>query len=458
MPGRGMVRSRTTRAQRPEAGRESSNQQLTPVESRDMSEQVALPVAAPVDVAPAVVTARNPFTVANYQKWWFASVAAGMGVGIQAVTVPLFVRDRVSEDHRALAIAAALMCQNIPGAVLTLVGGVYADRVERRRILVRTYGVAAIVSIAYVLLSGFDVSALWPVFILGGIVGSAGAFTNPARQSMMPQMLQRSQIQNGVIFGTMAFMASLQFIGPALGGVVADSASLTAAFGLEVVLLAVGAVLFWRIATDTPAPTGKSVGRDLVEGLRYIKDQPALAGLLTLGTVPGVFFMGSFTVTVVIMVEDVLKESDKYVGFLWAAFGLGVVVGSILMALRPLPHRGTLVILSVVVGPLGYFCYGLSEVAWLSMAILFVTAIIGPAVFINLASALLQEHSSPQMMGRVMSMYGLAFVASVPLGNLQAGVITSIWGPQAAIMSGGLAASAIGVLSLIFLKPVRGLK
>jgi hypothetical protein len=296
------------------------------------------------------------------------------------------------------------------------------------------------------------------VFILGAIVGSAGAFTNPARQSMMPQMLARPQIQNGVIFGTMAFMASLQFLGPATGGIVADGISLTGAFAVEVSLLALAALLFWRIATDAPVPTGKSVGRDLVDGLRYIKDQPALAGLLALGTVPGVFFMGSFTVTVVIMVEDVLKESDKYVGFLWAAFGLGIVGGSLLMSLRPLPHRGTLVICSVIFGPLGYFLYGASEVAWLSMAILFVTGIIGPAVFINLASALLQEHSSPQMMGRVMSMYGLAFVASLPLGNLQAGVITSIWGPQAAIMFGGLAASAIGVASLIWLKPVRTLK
>jgi MFS family permease len=335
---------------------------------------------------------------------------------------------------------------------------VFADRVERRRILVRTYGVAALVSIVYVALAGFDVGAVWPVFILGAIVGSAGAFTNPARQSMMPQMLARPQIQNGVIFGTMAFMASLQFLGPATGGIVADGVSLTAAFAVEVALLAVGALLFWRIATDAPVPTGKSVGRDLVDGLHYIKDQPALAGLLALGTVPGVFFMGSFTVTVVIMVEDVLKESDKYVGFLWAAFGLGIVGGSLLMSLRPLPHRGTLVILSVVFGPLGYFLYGMSEVAWLSMAILFVTGIVGPAVFINLASALLQEHSSPQMMGRVMSMYGLAFVASVPLGNLQAGIITSIWGPQAAIMFGGLAASAIGLASLVWLKPVRTLK
>ncbi len=439
-------------------GGDSSYKQLRAPTIPGMSDQATVPALVPVAEVAVSAVSRNPFTVANYQRWWLASVAAGLGVGIQAVTVPLFVRDRVSEDDRALAIAVALMCQNIPAAALTLVGGVFADRVERRRILVRTYGVAALVSVSYVMLSGLDVGVVWPVFILGAVVGSAGAFTNPARQSMMPQMLARPQIQNGVIFGTMAFMASLQFLGPATGGFVADGVSLTAAFAVEVALLAIGALLFWRIATDPPVPTGKSVGRDLVDGLRYIKDQPALAGLLALGTVPGVFFMGSFTVTVVIMVEDVLKESDKYVGLLWAAFGLGIVAGSVLMSLRQLPHRGTLVICSVVFGPLGYFLYGASEIAWLSMAILFFTGIIGPAVFINLASALLQENSAPQMMGRVMSMYGLAFVASVPLGNLQAGIITTIWGPQAAIMFGGLAASAIGVVSLVWLKPVRTLK
>jgi hypothetical protein len=91
------------------------------------------------------------------------------------------------------------------------------------------------------------------------------------------------------------------------------------------------------------------------------------------------------------------------------------------------------------------------------MGILFVSGILGPAVFINLVSALLQENSSPAMMGRVMSMYSLAFTASIPLGNLQAGIITNQWGPQTAILIGGLCATSIGLLSLLFLQPVRRL-
>ena len=210
-----------------------------------MTEQ-ALPseLLATAGDASTLVDTRNPFASAGYRVWWLASVVAGLGVGIQTTTVPLFIKDRVSVDHRELAIATALICQQLPAALFALLGGVIADRVERRRILVRTYAVAGCVSLAYVFLSGSGTSIIWPVFFLAALVGSAGAFTNPARQSMMPQILKSAQLQNGVIFGTMAFMASLQFVGPSVGGVIADSFSLTLAFACEVVLLCLAAIFF----------------------------------------------------------------------------------------------------------------------------------------------------------------------------------------------------------------------
>ncbi|MEP7214711.1 MAG: MFS transporter [Anaerolineaceae bacterium] len=103
-----------------------------------MTEKV-LPTEPIGHVSAAAKETRNPFATPVYRSWWAASVVAGTGVGIQAVTVPLFIRDRVSENHRPLAIAAALICQTLPGAALALFGGVVADRVERRRILVRSY-------------------------------------------------------------------------------------------------------------------------------------------------------------------------------------------------------------------------------------------------------------------------------------------------------------------------------
>ncbi len=413
--------------------------------------------AALAGTGQAAMEERNPFVTPQFRKWWSASVVAGTGAGIQVATVPLFITRHVGHDHRALAISAALLAANLPGAMLALVGGVVADRVERRRILVRTYTVAALVSTAYVLITGLDLRVIWPVFILAAVVGSAGAFTNPARQSIMPQILQRSQLQNGVIFGTMAFMASFQFVGPTVGGVVADSVSLTVAFGCEVVLLATAGVLFSRIAVDRPVPSGRHIFGDLADGLRYARNSPSIIGLLLLGTIPGMFLIGPFQVANPLMVKDVLHASDKFVGIMWGCFGLGVFSGSVLLSLRRLPRRGLAVAVSVVVGGAFMVGFGLSDSLPLSMTILFLQGF-APAVFINFVSALLQETTDSRMMGRVMSMYSLAFMASTPIGNVQAGLVANFWGPQPTVVASGLIAVAIGAFCVIFLRPVTRLR
>lgn len=400
---------------------------------------------------------RNPFESKSFARWWLASLVAGTGVGIQAVTVPLFIRDRVEADERALAISAALIAQSLPGALLTLFGGALADRVERRRILVRTYGTVAVTSIAYVFLAGFDVRVVWPVFVLGAFVGAATAFTNPARQSMLPQLVSPPQLQNGVIFGTMGFMATLQFLGPTVGGLVTEGAGITTAFALEVLLLIAAAWFFSGVETDRPTPSGRSVVADLVEGLKYIRERPSLLALILMATLPGVFFIGPFAVTVPIVVPDILKAGDKWVGILWGCFGAGVFLCSLLLSARPVARRGLGICLSMVAGGTVLTLYGFSETLPVSALLLLIWGA-GAAVFINYVIALLQENTEPRMMGRVMSMYSLAFFASSPVGYLQAGLVTSAYGPQAALLSSGVISGGLGLACLVLLKPVRDLK
>ncbi len=420
----------------------------------------ATPDTVPVDATLATASdgTRNPFAVVGFRIWWTASIFAGTGVGIQSVTVPLFIRDRVAEDNRATFIALALICQTVPGAIFALFGGVLADRVERRRILVRTYAVAAAVSLIYVALAGSNVSFIWPVFILSAVVGSAGAFTNPARQSMMPQLLQTSQLQNGAIFGTMAFMATLQFGGPSVGGIVADGAGLTVAFAVEVAALALAAVLFSLIAIDPPTPTGKSVLRDLTEGLRYVKNNRPLLGILVLGAAPGALLMGPFMVTLVLIVQDIYHASDKFVGFMVGSMGAGILVGSILMSMLRLNRRGLMLCGSLVGGGTFWFLYGFAPNIWVAMSLVFIAGVLGPAIFINFAVALLQEHSDRAMMGRVMSIYGLSFSASVPVGYAQAAGQVALWGPQTTVITSAGIVVVLGILAMLFLKPVTRLR
>jgi predicted MFS family arabinose efflux permease len=298
---------------------------------------------------------------------------------------------------------------------------------------------------------------VWPVFPLAAAVGAAGAFTNPARQSLLPQLVDRAQIQNGVILGTMGFMATLQFLGPAVGGLVTDARGLAAAFALEVALLAAAAALFARIETAPPAPSGRSVLGDLADGLRYVAAEPALRALVLLAAIPGLLFVGPFAVTVPIVVPDVLRAGDKWVGLLWGSFGAGVFAGSLLLTLRSLPRRGLAVCLSNLAGGVVLVLYGRSTTRGAAAALLFVWGL-SASVFINFVVTLLQERSDPARLGRVMSMYSLVFFLSMPLGYAQAGALTRAYGPQAALVANGVAAAAIGLACLVGLRSVRGLR
>ena len=399
---------------------------------------------------------RNPFVNRDYRAWLTASVVTAMGVGIQIVTVPLFIRDRVEPDERAAVIAGALIIQTLPGVFLTLLGGVVADRVEPRLLLFRATAVAATVSAVYVVLSAAEVTIVWPVFALSAMVGAVAAFEQPARQGVLPQMVTRPQLQNAVILGNVGFLAAGQFAGPALGGFVGGDAGLTAAFALETGLLALGALLFLTLGHYEPrVPERHDVRSELMEGLRYVRSSRNIIGLLVLAAMPGIFYAGPLTVNMLLIVEDVLMLEDRWVGILFGTFGAGMIVSSALMTLRPLPRRGLLLALSPVAGAPLLVLFGLSEIPWLTVAALLA---IGPpaAIFTNLSLALLQEHTDEAVMGRVMGVYSLMFVASAPIGYAQTGLVTSLIGPQASIVASAAAGGVAGI-ALLFWLPVRKL-
>ena len=407
--------------------------------------------------APPEAGPRNPFVNRDYRAWLTASVVVALGVGIQIVAIPLFIRDRVEPDERAAAIAGALMIQELPGVLLTLFGGVLADRMEARLILVRATAVAAVVAGVYVVLSAASVTILWPVFLLSAVIGAVGAFENPARMGVLPQIVSRPQLQNAVIIGNVGFLAASDFVGPALGGLVASLGGLTAAFSLEAALLAAGALLFLLLRGYQPvaAEEERSIRGDLVEGLRYVMRSRAILGLLALSAMLGIFFGGPITVTMLLIVEDVLHLGDHWVGILFATFGAGMMVSSGLMTLRPLPRRGLMVALSPVLAAPPLILFGLSETAWLTVVALLA---IGPAaaIFMNLSLALLQENTPQPVMGRVMGIYSLMFAASMPIGIAQTGLLATLWGPQFSIVASAIAGGIAGFLLLVW-SPVRKL-
>jgi len=259
--------------------------------------------------------------------------------------------------------------------------------------------------------------------------------------------------------GTLAYVATGQVLGPALAGFLADGPGLTIAFAAEVVLLAVGAAFFFAMPSyplTKVTAAHASVREGLAEGLRYARQTPIVPGLMFLVVVPGVFFAGPLDVTIVLVVEDVLHESDKWIGILLGSFGLGIVTNLIILTIWQLPRRGLLLTIMPIVGGFIFAGYGLSESPYLSAFLLGLFGM-GAAVFMGYAITLLQENVAEEMMGRVMSMYTLGFTLAIPIGLAQAGIVAHIWGPQTSLVASGIAAVLLGIVGLVLAKPVREL-
>jgi predicted MFS family arabinose efflux permease len=244
-----------------------------------------------------------------------------------------------------------------------------------------------------------------------------------------------------------------------LAGFLVDGPGLTVAFGAEVALLALGAILFF-VMPSYPPPSAtvaqQSVREGLAEGIRYARRTPIVPGLMFLVMVPGIFFAGPMNVNMVILVEDVLHASDKWIGIIFVAFGVGIMINLTVLTFWTVPRRGLLLAAMPIFAGVVFVGFGLSEDPYLSAFMMGLLGL-GAGVFMGFAISLLQENVVDEMMGRVMSMYTLGFTIAIPIGLAQAGLVTNFWGPQVSLVASGIAACILGTLGLILVKPVRGL-
>ncbi len=398
---------------------------------------------------------RNPFAGAQYRWWWGMTFATSLAIGVQLVTVPTFVLDRT--DTRFL-VAAAVLCQTVPTALFTLIGGAWADRFGRGVILRVTLAVTAASVLALFLLSLAGVAVLWPVFAVAAVLGTSAAFQNPARQSLINLLAPGSRLQNGVIWGTLAFMGGQSFLGPTLAGFIVDAFGLTTGFALAVALLAAAIVCALRLrGVDGVTPARGSLLAQIGDGLRYVRAEERLWQVLVLGAVPGLCYMGVTQPTFPIFSTETFDQGARGIGLLNGGMGAGVLIGWMLLTRwGPRTRRGHWFLAALPVGGAGFTLAGVAPTFALAVGILVLWGL-GAALFINFASTLLQTYAAPAYIGRVMSIYSLCVMGAVPLGNLHAGIGLQFTDPRVVIVYSGCVSQLLGVLALLQLRAIRAL-
>lgn len=378
----------------------------------------------------------------NFRLFFVGQAVSVTGTWMQMVATAWLVL-RITGSGVALGIDTALAF----GPILLLgpLGGVIADRFDKRRILIATQFAYGILAIALWGLVAADVVQLWMVYGLSFLQGVVTSIDNPTRQSFYSEMVRPRDLTNAVSLNG-AVMTGTRIVGPALAGV------LIAGVGMEWCFLINGLSYLAVIASLSVMDRGElrpnrsRLGAGAIrEGLRYVWRTDALRRPLLLMSV---LFLFSFNYSVLLplFAERTFDGDAGTLGLLFSVMGVGSLGGALVMAGRANPSERRLALAAIVVGVVTILV-ALAPSLDLAVAGMIPLGAASVAFFVT-ANSTLQLTARPEMRGRVMALYGMVFLGSTPFGGPVAGWVGEHFDARVGLAGGGLVALATGALGL----------
>jgi len=338
----------------------------------------------------------------------------------------------------AFVLGLVGLAQFLPLLVLSLFGGQAADRYNRRLILTACIVAKAIIMLWLALLANAGAAIIIPAIFAAAVsAGIINAFMPPAASALLPMLVPREELPQGIAWSSLAFQSSL-IIGPAVGGLlygVGASVPYYTAFAL----LVLSGVLMFTLKPPAQAPVvdARTVGM-IMDGLRYVWRNKIVLGAISLDLV--VVLLAGAVALLPVFARDILHAGPGELGVLRSAMGVGAASVALWLAVKPLRARvGLWMFGSTIVFGLATIVFGRSEYLWLTAAAL---AIAGGVDMISVyvRQTLIQLNTPDAMRGRVAAVSFVFISASNELGDFEAGVMASIFGPVLAVTIGGVGA------------------
>jgi MFS family permease len=384
------------------------------------------------------------FTYRDFRVQWFGACTSSIGTWTQLTAQNWLV---LSLTGSAFYLGLDAFLQQLPIMLFTLIGGVLADRLDRRRTLLMSQYVqmATAVTLAALVYSG--VVQIWHILLLSFTTGIAQSFGGPAYQALIPSLVDKKDLPNAVAFNSIQFNIA-RVLGPlAFGGTLAmaarwaytDEQSMGLCFLLNALsfIVVIGTLMSLRVKHIPPAAV-HTMRDELQSGLTYVKEHASLVSLIVLAA--ATTFLGFAVLTFLpIFTQRVFKEGAGTYSQLLAFSGGGSIVGALIIAwLGKFKRMGlTALVMQAIYGAL-IIAFSLSRTLWLSEVLLFFTGAALMVVFSTVTS-LIQLLAPNEMRGRVMSIYMVAFRGGMPLGSLVSGYMaTYIGAPMVIGINGGL--------------------
>jgi MFS family permease len=412
------------------------------------------PDLAQVSQPPERKTAFSSLHHRDFRLLWIGQIISVMGSQMQAAAINWHI---YLLTNSALALGMVGACRAVPIILCSLMGGVVADVVDRRRLMMATQTLMLVSSATLALVTFSGLTRVWPIFLLTAISSAAWAFDTPARQSLLPMLVPARDFQNAVSLSMLMFQIGL-ITGPPLAGFLLASHSPGLVYAVNAasfVAIIVGLGLMH--ASGKPEKGESEAPRislqALIEGLRFVWRTPIIVQTMTLDFVAT--FFASANQLLPIYAKDILNVGARGYGFMAAAPAAGAIVAGLIMArFGALKKQGVTVIVSVAFFGTATIAFGVSRAFWFSLLML---AAIGAADTVStiLRQTIRQLVTPNHLRGRMTSINMIFFMGGPQLGEVEAGTLAALIGAPLSVVTGGAACVIAAVIAFIKARNLR---
>jgi MFS family permease len=375
----------------------------------------------------------------NFRLLWSGQLVSFTGTTMQTAAVLWHVSLLVPGRHKGLALGMVGLVRVVPIVVFSLVSGVVADVADRRKLMLVTQSVMAVLAGLLAWLTFTGVAALWQIYTLAALTSAAAAFDGPARQALVPNLVPREHLPNAIGLNTiMVQMGAVA--GPSLAGLVIATLDVGWAYlfnALSFLFVIVALALMRAVPATEGGHQNEISVRSAIEGLRFVFSTPMISSTMLLDFFAT--FFSSATALLPIFAQDILRVGASGYGWLYAAPSAGALVASAAMVrlVDQIERRGLALLWAVAAYGLATVVFGLSRAFWLTFACL---ALSGAADTVSTVfrNVIRQLGTPDHLRGRMTSVNMIFFMGGPQLGELEAGLVAQAFGPAVSVITGGL--------------------
>jgi MFS family permease len=402
------------------------------------------------------------FTYRDFRVLWFGACTSSIGTWMQSLAANWLV---LALTGSATYLGLDAFLQQLPIMLFTLLGGVLADRLDRRRTLLMSQYVQTATAAVLALLVYFGYVRIWHILALSFVTGCAQAFGGPAYQSLIPSLVDKRDLTNAIALNSIQFNVA-RMIGPLIAGAVlavfasygfeeSDALPMSTLFTFNAVsyLVVIYALLSLHVKHIPPA-TKKPMLEELKGGIRYVRRTPALPPLIVLAF--ATTFLGMPILTLLpVYARDIYQEGIAEYSRLMAFSGAGAIAGSLIVAwMGRFRRMGVTTLLIQVAFGVFIVLFAMTRIIYVSYLLLFLTSVALMIVF-SAVTSLIQLIAPNEMRGRVMSIYLVAFRGGMPLGSLASGYMASAFSAPTVLLVNGALLIVVAIYFLVRSHGVR---